>query len=74
MQRLSRRQVGELPIPLPPLEVQREVALTTLDHRTRKLSGLTNSLEHQIDLLLERRQALIAGAATGQLEVPGVAA
>ena len=32
------------------------------------------ALERQIDLLLERRQALITAAVTGQLEIPGVAA
>lgn len=33
-----------------------------------------SAIQRQIDLLLERRQALITAAVTGQLQTPGVAA
>jgi type I restriction enzyme S subunit len=38
---------------------------------TQQVVGVTL---RQIDLLLERRQALITAAVTGQLDIPGVAA
>jgi hypothetical protein len=36
--------------------------------------GYQAAADRQIELLLERRQALITAAVTGQLEIPGVAA
>ena len=53
--------------------VQRQVA----DRLDREVASLEQQLavrRRQIDLLLERRQALITAAVTGQLEIPGVAA
>ena len=35
---------------------------------------MVERLTKQIDLLAERRQALITAAVTGELEIPGVAA
>lgn len=73
MARLSRSQVGEFPIPLPPFADQRRIA-DEISRRTRSIRSATNAIQRQIDLLLERRQALITAAVTGQLEIPGVAA
>lgn len=62
-----------LPVPVPPLDVQRKVAerLTTVVGR---IDRAASRLSEQIDLLSERRQALITAAVSGELEVPGVAA
>jgi len=43
--------------------------------RQRRRTGvLVTALRNQIDLLAERRQALITAAVTGELAIPGVAA
>lgn len=73
MPRLSRSQVGELPIPVPPLAVQRRV-VGEIERRLAGLSALQVALDLQVARLLERRQALITVAVTGQLDIPGVAA
>lgn len=59
--------------PLPPLPEQRRIAaqVRELNAETARLVDL---LKRSIDLLLERRQALITAAVTGELEVPEVAA
>ena len=64
--------LGELPVRLPDIAQQREVSdqLSMLD----SITGLaTEKLAHQLDLLVEHRQALITAAVTGELRVPGVA-
>jgi type I restriction enzyme S subunit len=57
----------------PPLGVQRQVA-DRLDREMASLGQQGALRRRQIDLLLERRQALITAAVTGQLDIPGVAA
>ena len=70
---LNMADIGALPVVLPPFDAQVQVAakigaeLDSLDHASATMS-------RQIELLLERRQALITAAVTGQLEIPGVAA
>ena len=69
-------QVGEYlsaKIPVPPLAIQSQL-LDKFDRRAGGLRSLRGQLDHSIDLLRERRQALITAAVTGELEVPGVAA
>ena len=73
MARLSRSQVGEMPLPTPPLREQLRIADAVAEH-SLLLGRAVAALDRQIDLLLERRQALITAAMTGQLEIPGVAA
>jgi len=55
--------------PFPPLSEQRSIAaqVRELNAETARLIDL---LKHSIDLLLERRQALITAAVTGELEIP----
>ena len=59
--------------PFPPAGAQRRIAerVRSMQRGTERLSAL---LERSVDLLQERRQALITAAVTGELEVPGVAA
>lgn len=63
----------EVPVPVPPLDVQRKVAerLTTVVSR---IDRAASRLSEQIDLLSERRQALVTTLVTGESEVPGMAA
>lgn len=72
-QQLSLDDVREIRVPLADLTIQQDVA----NRIVASLDALTRA-EHVIrrlaDLLLERRQALITAAVTGQLEIPGVAA
>lgn len=73
MQRLSRSQVGGMPIPLPTVAVQKRVtahvsAQAALVRRTQ------SALDQQLHLLTEHRQALITSAVTGELDVAKAAA
>lgn len=54
--------------PLPPLEEQREI-VEHIETETERLWELTNRVETTIDLLEEKRQALITAAVTGQIDM-----
>ncbi|MCV7524034.1 restriction endonuclease subunit S [Micrococcus luteus] len=58
-----------LPVPVPPLEEQREIA-DYLDAETAKIDALISKAERFIELAQERRAALITAAVTGQIEIP----
>ena len=60
-------------VPWPPVVEQSEI-VDFLDRKRSSMDELRRPYERQIDLLLERRQALIAAAVTGELQIPGVAA
>ncbi len=70
---LTREKLREHRFPRPPLEEQADI-VQALDARLARTSGITIRLVRQIELLQERRQALITAAVTGELEIPGVAA
>jgi type I restriction enzyme S subunit len=73
MQRLARSQVGELPVPVLPLDEQSR--LVSRDGEvTPRLVEAGGVLAAQIELLIEHRQALITVAVTGDLAIPGAAA
>jgi type I restriction enzyme S subunit len=59
-----------------PVPSQREqaAALALIDAARSSADAMRSTLTRQIELLLERRQALITAAVTGQLDIPGVAA
>ncbi len=57
-----------LPIPLPSLDEQKRM-LEQMTRLTRKLDRLALKVRRQIELLKERRQALITAAVTGELDV-----
>jgi len=73
LRNLSGRVLGAVTYPGPPLSEQRRI-VSTLDDVRSDLDKIAGRLEQQISLLLERRQALITAAVTGQLDIPGVAA
>jgi type I restriction enzyme S subunit len=64
-------EVGELPILLPTLKEQHDIS-DFLDRELSKYSDLTSEANCAIDLLQERRTALISAAVTGKIDVRGL--
>jgi len=64
--------VKQLVVPVPPLDEQHEIVAEAEEARTSAHRGI-GLLQRQIELLQERRQALITAAVTGQLDIPGAA-
>ena len=65
----NQTELGNLSVVVPPLSEQRAI----VDHiiaETAKLDTLRSATERTIDLLKERRAALIAAAVTGRLYIP----
>jgi type I restriction enzyme, S subunit len=71
--RVNVAQISELRVPCPPVEVQRNVA-DCLDRSAATAGQIIERLYRQLALLQEHRQALIAAAVIGQIDIPGVAA
>src|SRR5690606_20955360 len=61
-------QLARLAIPLPPFEEQRVIA-AHLDDEIKRFDVLSREAQRGIELLKERRSALIAAAVTGQIDV-----
>jgi type I restriction enzyme, S subunit len=70
---ISPEQIGDFPIPVPPLSEQAAFA-AYLDHETAKLDRLMEKVEAAIETLQEYRTALITAAVTGKIDVRGVSA
>ncbi|MEA3211790.1 MAG: type restriction enzyme subunit [Chthoniobacter sp.] len=66
--RISRSQLGEIRVPLPPLEEQLSIR-ERLGSLGEEFDTLTAEAQRAIDLLQERRTALISAAVTGQIDV-----
>ena len=67
---LGQGAIGDLAIPLPPLEVQDEIATATW----RKLGALNEAIlssNSLVQRLRERRSALVSEAVTGKLQIKG---
>jgi type I restriction enzyme, S subunit len=60
---ISATSVGELPLPLPPLPTQRAIA-GYLDRETKRLDELVRAKEGLLELVAEKRRALITRAVT----------
>ena len=60
---------GRIPLPVVDLVEQRRIG-----DRIRRLAPIREAVARSEILLIERRQALITAAVTGQLEIPGIAA
>lgn len=64
--------IESIMVPLPPISEQEEIVAATYDeHGT--LDACTDQLGTQLELLRERRLALITAAVTGQLDIPDAA-
>jgi type I restriction enzyme S subunit len=67
-QGLSLEDVKEAPVLVPPIEEQR-IIVDFLEAETAKSDSLIAQAERAIELLQERRTALISGAVTGKIDV-----
>jgi type I restriction enzyme S subunit len=65
---ISSTNLMELPVLLPPSEEQRAI-LSFITDQTLRFDTLTAEAQRAIDLLQERRTALISAAVTGQIDV-----
>lgn len=68
MQKISQRDVREIPVHLPTLDEQHRI-VAFLDDQTSKIDNLIAETEKFIELSRERRAALITAAVTGQIDV-----
>lgn len=66
--RISRSQLSEILIPLPPIEEQLAISAFLADE-TREWNGLVDAALAAVALLHERRSALISAVVTGQIDV-----
>jgi type I restriction enzyme S subunit len=73
MTHITQPMMKMVRIPVPEVSVQTRIA-AELNSAIQVLQTLHNAVGRQIDLLHERRQALISAAVTGELDVVGVAA
>jgi len=67
---LNEEKVRNLLAMLPPLPEQRTIA-AFLDHETAKIDALIEEAKKAIELMKERRTALISAAVTGKIDVRG---
>ena len=65
---LSQTVIGGLPIPVPPIIEQSQIA-AYIDRRLAEIADLRNRSRKIIERLRERRTALITAAVTGQIDV-----
>lgn len=65
---ITCEQLGNLRVPMPALEEQIAIA-SLLDQETDKINQLSTDGQLTVNLLKERRSALIAAAVTGQIDV-----
>lgn len=70
---LNTEQLSAFRIPVPSIPEQEAIATAVRD-RGRALVRASRKLQRSIDLLTEKRQALITAAVTGELAVPGAVA
>ena len=71
-QGLSLEDVRDAPVLLPPIEEQAAI-VSWLDAETTRIDALTAEAQRAIELLQERRAALISAAVTGQIDVRAIA-
>lgn len=69
--KLESRVLGQLEIGVPPLAEQRDI-VAYIALQSNKLNDLAFATTKSIDLIKERRAALIAAAVTGQLPISGL--
>ena len=65
---ISSTNIMELPVVLPPLIEQQQILMDISDQRA-KIDTLTAEAQRGIELLKERRTALISAAVTGKIDV-----
>jgi type I restriction enzyme S subunit len=70
--RINVEQIRDFVLPVPGETEQREIA-EYLDRETSQIDALSAKAREMIDVLKERRQALISAAVTGKIDVRGLA-
>lgn len=65
---LNCGNVKDVLLPVPPLSEQREI-MQRIEHEERRVAALAGKTERSIELLKERRSALITAAVTGQIDL-----
>lgn len=70
MLNIGQSVVLDLPLPLPTMDEQRAI-IDFLRAENDRIAALSDSAQHGVALLKERRSALIAAAVTGQIDVRG---
>jgi type I restriction enzyme S subunit len=70
---ISSSNIMELPVLLPPEQEQQDL-LAYLEQESERYDALATEAQYAIDLLKERRSALISAAVTGKIDVRGLAA
>lgn len=66
--RMNLSLLSEIPVLIPPLESQSAI-VDMIEHARGVRKRLIGSIQDEIDLLVERRQALITAAVTGNLDL-----
>ena len=69
---ISPDQIAAFVIPVPPIHEQKAI-VKQVRNQIAELAGLMNEASQSVDLLQERRAALISAAVTGQIDVRGFA-
>jgi type I restriction enzyme S subunit len=69
---LNMSDIPDIPVAVPPLDEQSRL-LSAIQHVDESVYRSKETLMDQLDLLAERRQALITAAVTGEFVVPGAA-
>jgi type I restriction enzyme S subunit len=67
---LPKADIGAMRIPVPPLDVQREI-VSVLDREVSGINALVAAKQRVLDLLAEKRKAIIASAVTRGID-PGI--
>ncbi|MEP3478654.1 MAG: restriction endonuclease subunit S [Fuerstiella sp.] len=67
---ISPLDIADIRVPLPPMEEQEQIA-AYLDKKLAQYSVLQIQADEAVDLLQERRTALISAAVTGKIDVRG---
>ncbi|HCI1950603.1 TPA: hypothetical protein ACPWHT_001939, partial [Pseudomonas aeruginosa] len=65
---LNAEELGSCFVLLPP-PIEQESIIEFLDHSTKRVDGIISKTLLSIDLLKERRSALITAAVTGQIDL-----
>ncbi len=68
IQNVSAEKYANLPVPIPPLNEQREI-VGYVDTETARINAIANKTQQVIDRLKEYRTALITHAVTGKIDV-----
>jgi type I restriction enzyme S subunit len=72
MVKISQEHIKAWLVPLPPL-VEQQAIVAQLGQELGAIESMSSATERTVDLLQERRSALIAEAVTGQLDVGSTA-